>query len=100
MPVDKYDMSKEKLSDIQRSLNIIRGELERADAQTRLRALELMMATSQSVIAASRKLQASQQKFPSKPKPIRKPIKPNRVQSPNATVGYLSAPEPKAHKPK
>ena len=57
-----YDMSQNDLTDIQRSLNVIRGVADKAEWQTKLRALELMMTTSQSVIAAARKLTAPKQK--------------------------------------
>jgi hypothetical protein len=55
-------MSQNDLTDIQRSLNVIRGIADKAEWQTKLRALELMMATSQSVIAAARKLTAPKEK--------------------------------------
>jgi len=44
------------LEDIQKALNAIRGDIERADAETKLAALELIMGTSQSVVAMARKL--------------------------------------------
>ena len=44
------------LEDIQQALNAIRGDIERADAETKLAALELIMVTSQSVVAMARKL--------------------------------------------
>ena len=44
------------LEDIQKALNAIRGDLKREDAGTKLAALELIMGTSQSVVAMTRKL--------------------------------------------
>jgi len=49
-------MNTSALEDIQKALNAIRGDIERADAETKLAALELIMATSQSVVAMARKL--------------------------------------------
>ena len=73
-----YGMSKADIHNIQRSLNIIRAELAHADAQTRLQALELMTATSQSVIAAARKLTKPKMVFAKpKPLPILKPSAPS-----------------------
>ena len=40
-----------EFKDIQQSLNIIRAEIEQVDAETKMAALELIMSTSQSVIA-------------------------------------------------
>jgi hypothetical protein len=74
-------MSKKDLNDIQRSLNAIRGELDRADWATRLQALELMMATSQSVIATARKLTEPKQKTVKRTVPVPKVQTVNRSQS-------------------
>ena len=49
-------MNTSALEDIQKALNVIRGDIERADAETKLAALELIMGTSQSVVAMARKL--------------------------------------------
>ena len=49
-------MNSSALKDIQQSLNIIRGEIEKVDAETKMAALELIMSTSQSVVAMARKL--------------------------------------------
>ena len=49
-------MNTSALEDIQKALNAIRGDIERADAETKLAALELIMVTSQSVVAMARKL--------------------------------------------
>jgi len=49
-------MNTSALEDIQQALIAIRGDIERADAETKLAALELIMATSQSVVAMARKL--------------------------------------------
>ena len=44
------------LKDIQQSLNIVRTEIEQVDAETKMAALELIMSTSQTVVAMARKL--------------------------------------------
>ena len=49
-------MNNSALKDIQQSLNIIRTEIEKVDAETKMAALELIMSTSQSVVAMARKL--------------------------------------------
>ena len=49
-------MNNSTLKDIQQSLNIIRAEIEQVDAETKMAALELIMSTSQSVVAMARKL--------------------------------------------
>ncbi len=49
-------MNNSALKDIQQSLNIIRTEIEKVDAETKIAALELIMSTSQSVVAMARKL--------------------------------------------
>ena len=49
-------MNNSALKDIQQSLNIIRTEIEQVDAETKIAALELIMSTSQSVVAMARKL--------------------------------------------
>jgi hypothetical protein len=49
-------MDNSALKDIQQALNIIRTEIEQVDAETKMAALELIMSTSQSVVAMARKL--------------------------------------------
>lgn len=49
-------MDKTALEDIQQSLNAIRSELERADDATKWAALELMLATSTSVVVLAKKM--------------------------------------------
>ena len=49
-------MNNSALKDIQQTLNIIRTEIEQVDAETKMAALELIMSTSQSVVAMARKL--------------------------------------------
>ena len=49
-------MNNSALKDIQHSLNIIRTEIVKADDETKMAALELIMSTSQSVVAMARKL--------------------------------------------
>ena len=86
-------MNNSALKDIQQSLNIIRAEIEKVDAETKIAALELIMSTSQSVVAMARKLtkpkvrtktkivrqqvaQPTQEKEPQNKPSIQKPIKP------------------------
>ena len=94
-------MNNSALKDIQQSLNIIRAEIEKVDVETKMAALELIMSTSQSVVAMARKLtkpkvriktktvaipktkivkqqvdQPKQEKEPQKKPQILKPIKP------------------------
>ena len=49
-------MNNSALKDIQQSLNIIRAEIEKVNAETKMAALELIMSTSQNVVAMARKL--------------------------------------------
>ena len=49
-------MNNSALKDIQQTLNIIRAEIEQVDDETKIAALELIMSTSQSVVAMARKL--------------------------------------------
>ena len=49
-------MNNSALKDIQQSLNIIRAEIVKVDDETKMAALELIMSTSQSVVAMARKL--------------------------------------------
>ena len=49
-------MNQSVLQDIQQSLNAIRGEIERADDETKWAALELMLGTSSSVVALAKKM--------------------------------------------
>ena len=92
-------MNNSALKDIQQSLNIIRSEIEKVDGDTKMAALELIMNTSQSVVAMARKLttpkvrtktvaipktkivrqqftQPTQEKEPQNKPSITKPIKP------------------------
>ena len=49
-------MNNSALKDIQQALNIIRTEIVKVDDETKMAALELIMSTSQSVVAMARKL--------------------------------------------
>ena len=49
-------MNKSALQDIQQALNAIRGEIERTDDETKWAALELMLSTSNSVVAVAKKM--------------------------------------------
>ena len=49
-------MNKSALQDIQQALNAIRGELERVDDETKWAALELMLSTSNSLVALAKNM--------------------------------------------
>ena len=49
-------MNKSALEDIQQALNAIRSEIERTDDETKWAALELMLSTSNSVVALAKKM--------------------------------------------
>ena len=49
-------MNKTALHDIQKTLNIIRNRIEAVDADTKWAALELMLASSASVVALAKKM--------------------------------------------
>ena len=49
-------MNKTALQDIQQALNAIRSEIERVDDETKWAALELMLSTSNSVVALAKKM--------------------------------------------
>ena len=55
-------MNKSALQDIQQALNAIRGEIERVDDETKWAALELMLSTSSSVVALSKKMKKPETK--------------------------------------
>ena len=49
-------MNKTALPDIQKTLNIIRNQIDAVDADTKWAALELMLSTSNSVVALAKKM--------------------------------------------
>ena len=49
-------MNKTALQDIQKTLNIIRNQIDVVDAETKWAALELMLASSASVVALAKKM--------------------------------------------
>ena len=49
-------MNKSALQDIQKTLNIIRNQIEAADSDTKWAALELMLASSASIVALAKKI--------------------------------------------
>jgi hypothetical protein len=49
-------MNKSALQDIQQALNAIRSEIERVNDETKRAALELMLSTSNSVVALAKKM--------------------------------------------
>ena len=55
-------MNKSAIQDIQQSLNAIRGEIEKVDDETKWAALELMLGTSNSVVALAKKMAKPEKK--------------------------------------
>jgi len=55
-------MNKTALQDIQKTLNIIRNQIDAVDARTKWAALELMLASSVSVVALAKKMAKSDTK--------------------------------------
>ena len=49
-------MNKTALQDIQKTLNIIRNQIDAVDADTKWAALELMLASSASIVALAKKM--------------------------------------------
>ena len=49
-------MNKSALQDIQKTLNIIRNQIDAVDADTKWAALELMLASSASIVALAKKM--------------------------------------------
>ena len=49
-------MIKTALQDIQRTLNVIRNQIDAVDTETKWAALELMLASSASVVALAKKM--------------------------------------------
>ena len=78
-------MSNASRSDIQRALNAIRSELDRANQQTRFEILQLMLAQSQSIVAMARKLNGAQVTKASK-----RTVKQRKPNRPTAASPHLS----------
>ena len=84
-------MKKTALHDIQKTLNIIRNQIEAVDADTKWAALELMLASSASVVALAKKVAKPDTKtvirtisIP-KTKVIKQPVKQQNVRRANET---------------
>jgi hypothetical protein len=56
LQIAKYCMNKTVLQDIQRTLNIIRNQIDGVDAETAWVALELILASSTSVVALAKNM--------------------------------------------
>ena len=65
-------MNKSALQDIQQALNAIRSEIERVDDETKWAALELMLASSASVVALAKKITKPDTKTVTRTIPISK----------------------------
>jgi hypothetical protein len=79
----KYTMA--AIDDIQQALNAIRQHTDEADWQLRLQALELMLSTSQSVVARARQL--------AEPKVKTRTV---TVAKPKTVRRYVDTPKPQA----
>jgi hypothetical protein len=79
----KYTMA--AIDDIQQALNAIRQHADEADWQLRLQALELMLSTSQSVVARARQLAEPKVKTRTvtvaKPKTVRRYVDTPKLQA-------------------
>ena len=91
-------MNKTALQDIQRTLNVIRNQIEAADAETKWAALELMLASSASVVALAKKMAKPDTKtvirtisIP-KTKVIKQPVKQQNVRRANDTETKSNGP--------
>ena len=67
-------MNKSALQDIQQALNAIRDEIERVDDETKWAALELMLATSSSVVALAKKMAKPETKTKTKTKTVTRTV--------------------------
>ena len=65
-------MNKTALHDIQKTLNIIRNQIDAVDADTKQAALELMLASSASVVALAKKMTKPDTKTVTRTIPISK----------------------------
>ncbi len=65
-------MNKTALQDIQPALNAIRGEIERVDDETKWTALELMLSTSNSIVALAKKMGKPETKTVTRPMAVPK----------------------------
>jgi len=66
-------MNKSALQDIQQALNAIRSEIERVDDETKWAALELMLSTSSSVVALTKKMAKPETKTKTVTRPVAVP---------------------------
>ena len=67
-------MNKTVLQDIQKTLNIIGNQIDAVDARTKWAALELMLASSASVVALAKKMAKPEAKIVTRTIPIPKTI--------------------------
>ena len=85
-------MKKTALQDIQKTLNIIRNQIDVVDAETEWAALELMLASSASIVALAKKLAKPETKTITrtisipKTKVIKQPIQQTSKPAANDTV--------------
>lgn len=92
----KYSMA--AIDDIQQALNAIRQHTDEADWQLRLEALELMLSTSQSVVARARQL--AEPKVRTRTVTVPKPKTVRRyVDVPKPQASPSTAAEPKSTQP-
>ena len=92
----KYTMA--AIDDIQQALNAIRQHTDEADWQLRLQALELMLSTSQSVVARARQLAEPKVKARTVTVPEPKTVR-RYVDVPKPQAAPSTAAEPKSTQP-
>ena len=100
-------MNKSALQDIQQTLNAIRSEIERVDDETKWAALELMLSTSNSVVALAKKMAKPETKTITRtisiPKtkvikqPIQQPNKPAANDAARTAIKPISLQKPLPH---
>jgi GTP-binding protein EngB required for normal cell division len=91
----KYVMSNASTKGIQRALNPIRSELDDANQQAQLEVLQLMLASSQSIVAAARKLDKANGKKKQKAMPTsgsNKPAQPKPDHAQQLSIKYPVSP--------
>lgn len=81
-------MTGRAVKDVQRALDAIRSELDGANWQTRLEALQVMLTASEQIVAMARKLDPPKHKQAKRAKPIaqRSLPKPSPTQMPSADM--------------
>ena len=97
-------MNKSALQDIQKTLNIIRNQIDAVDADTKWAALELMLVSSASIVALAKKMAKPETKTITRtisiPKtkvikqPIQQPSKPTANDAARTAIKSISPQKP------